>query len=691
MISPRWYQQDLIDKTRAAWAGGARDVVIVSPPRSGKTKMAVWLSEPFLAQGVPVFMQAHRAELVKQIAGEYAEHGHMVDVLAPSDVVAQIIHEQTKTLGRSFVRRGAPMVIGSVQTVLSRAESLPNWANRVGLWITDECFPAGTMIDGRPIEDIRVGDEVLSYDTEAERFCRRRVTRVFENSAPDLMLNICAGGDRTITCTLAHPFLTTRGWVEAMYLRPGIDALIFHPNGGPNTRGGVRFGTVNSVEVADTPSRVASVHNLEVEGTHTYVANGIVVHNCHHCLSDNQWGKVIQLFPNALGLGFSATPARTDCKSLARSQGGVFDAMVKGVTARQLIREGHICEYRIIAPPASIDRTSIRVGSTGDFTQAGLTDARKHSTITGDAVASYLRFTPGENAIVFAVDIEHAMELCAAYRSAGVTAEAVSSKTPSSIRSALMSKFERGVFNVLVNVDLFGEGLNVKGITTVIMCRPTQSFVLYVQQFFRALTKADGKHRGTIIDHAGNVGYFGKIYGMPDTYNGWTLEAEERGSRRGVRDPEIMPVTTCVACFTTYESTLTECPHCGHKPEPVGRSKPEQVDGDVIELSPEVLAELRGEINRIDGEPLVPQHLDAIATRAAVRRWNERRDGQAQLRETMALWCGVRHVAGDTDRQMQKRFFFRFGVDILTAQTLNATDAAALNERIAVDMSANRC
>lgn len=550
MINPRWYQQDLIDKTRAAWAGGARDVVVVSPPRSGKTKMAVWLSEPFLAQGVQVFMQAHRAELVKQIAGEYAEHGHMVDVLAPSDVVAQIIHEQTKTLGRSFVRRGAPMVIGSVQTVLSRAESLPNWANRVGLWITDEC---------------------------------------------------------------------------------------------------------------------------------------------HHCLSDNQWGKVIQLFPNALGLGFSATPARTDRKSLARSQGGVFDAMVKGVTARQLIREGHICEYRIIAPPASIDRTSIRVGSTGDFTQAGLTDARKHSTITGDAVASYLRFTPGENAIVFAVDIEHAMELCASYRAAGVTAEAVSSKTPSSIRSALMSKFERGVFNVLVNVDLFGEGLNVKGITTVIMCRPTQSFVLYVQQFFRALTKADGKHRGTIIDHAGNVGYFGKIYGMPDTYNGWTLEAEERGSRRGVRDPEIMPVTTCVACFTTYESTLTECPHCGHKPEPAGRSKPEQVDGDVIELSPEVLAELRGEINRIDGEPLVPQHLDAIATRAAVRRWNERRDGQAQLRETMALWCGVRHVAGDTDRQMQKRFFFRFGVDILTAQTLNATDAAALNERIAVDMSTNRC
>lgn len=509
--------------------------------------MAVWLSEPFLQQNTPVFMQAHRAELVKQIAGEYAEHGHMVDVMAPSDVVAQIVAEQVKRYGRSMVRRGAPMVIGSVQTALSRAESLPNWANRVGLWITDEC---------------------------------------------------------------------------------------------------------------------------------------------HHCLFDNQWGKVIQMFPWACGLGFSATPARTDRKSLAASQGGVFHAMVKGVTARQLIREGHICEYRIIAPPSSINRNRIKVGSTGDFTQAGLTDARKHSTITGDAVASYLKYTPGENAIVFAVDIEHANELRDAYREAGVSAESVSSKTPSSVRSLLMDKFERGVFNVLVNVDLFGEGLNVKGISTVVMCRPTQSFVLYVQQFFRALTKADGKHMGTIIDHAGNVGYFGKIYGMPDTYNGWVLESEERG-RRGTRDPDVMPITTCTECFTAYEATETECPHCGYKPEPAGRSKPDQVDGDLVELTPEILAELRGEVERIDGEPQVPQHLDAIASRAVVKRWNERRDAQRELRETMALWCGVRHAAGDTDRQIQKRFFFKFGVDVLTAQALNANDAAALMERVALDMDAN--
>jgi DNA repair protein RadD len=522
---------------------GARNVIAVSPPRSGKTKTAVWTSEPFLEAGQYACMFAHREELVRQIADEYAEHGHTCRIIAPGPVVSDIIHRQTKQYGRSYVSNNAFMTIGSVQTLRARAEENRQWASRVGLWICDEA---------------------------------------------------------------------------------------------------------------------------------------------HHVLTDNMWGKAIAQFPNARGLGFTATPGRTDRKSLARSQGGMFDAMVKGVTARQLINEGFICEYRIIAPPSSIDRTSIRVGTTGDFTQKGLTDARRHSTITGDVVASYLRYVPGEQAIVFAVDIEHAEELCRAYQDAGIRAEAVSSKTPSRIRKLLMDKFTRGVFQVLVNVDLFGEGLNVKGITAVIMARPTQSFVLYVQQFFRALTRADGKHHGTIIDHAGNVGYFGKIYGLPDTYNDWVLESDERG-KRGTRDPSVIPVTTCVECFMAYEATKTACPYCGAVPEPAGRSKPSQVDGDLIELDGATLAALRGEVARIDRSPLMPHNANAVVQRSIEKRWRERQEAQHELREAMARWCGPWHAAGETDREIQKRFWFRFGIDMLTAQTLGATDATGLRERIEND------
>lgn len=540
-MKPRWYQQDLIDKTRAAWQSGARNVLVVSPPRSGKTPTAVWLSEPFIAAGQHVCVQVHREELVKQIANTYAAFGYDHNIIAPPEVVAGIIHQQIAKYGRSYVRRNALVTVGSVQTIISRADKLRQWANDVRLWITDEA---------------------------------------------------------------------------------------------------------------------------------------------HHCLpAPGLWGKVIDLFKNARGLGFTATPARTDRRSLSSKQGGVFDVMVKGVTARQLINEGHICDYRIIAPPSSIDRSTIKIGASGDYTQAGLTEARRKSTITGDCVTSYLRFTPGEQAVAFAVDVEHAIEMVEAYRAAGVSAEVVSAKTPRHVRKSLMDKFERGAFKVLCNVDLFGEGLNVLGISVVIMARPTQSFVLFTQQFFRALTAADGKHRGTIIDHVGNVGFFGKTYGLPDSFNGWRLEAEERG-KRGAIDPDVLPVSTCVACFQAFEAKTRTCPFCGHTPEPQGRTKPEFVEGDLLELDPETLAAMRGEIARIDGPPQVPGHLDAIATRRLTNIWKDRQDAQHELRHAIAVWAGVWRDRGAQDSEIYRRFFFRFGTDIGTAQTLGRADAEQLKGRI---------
>lgn len=539
-MQPRYYQANLINDTRLAWNAGNRNVICVSPPRSGKTPTSMWLAEPWLNNYQGVVIGVHREELVRQISMTAAQFGFQHNIIAPTDVRSDIVRRQVKEFGHSFYSQNALLWIGSVQTINARSDKLKRFAPRVGLWIVDEA---------------------------------------------------------------------------------------------------------------------------------------------HHLLADNQWGKVINLFPNAFGLGFTATPGRTDRKSLARTQGGVFDHMVKGVTARQLINEGFICDYRIIAPPASIDRTRIKVGSTGDFTQKSLSEARRESQITGDCVASYQKYASGTQAVCFAVDIQHAQDLAKSFQDAGISAEAVSSKTAKSARKALMDKFERGVFQVLVNVDLFGEGLDVSGIETVIMARPTQSYVLYVQQFFRALTRGDGKSMGTIIDHAGNVGHFGKTHGLPDSYNGWKLETEERG-RKAKRDDDFIPVTTCTNCFLVYEAVKKECPHCGYVHEPADRSTVEHVAGDLVELDPQVLAELRGEADRIIGPPVVPGNLSTGAVLGLKKRWTERREAQTALRTAIQLWAGYWRDEGDSDSEIYRRFYIRFGTDIMTAQTLNARDAIELSERV---------
>lgn len=397
----------------------------------------------------------------------------------------------------------------------------------------------------------------------------------------------------------------------------------------------------------------------------------------HHLLSDNKWGKAVTMFPNAYGVGFTATPVRADRRSLARVQKGVFDAMVVGPSMRTLIDAGSLCNYRIFAPPASIDRAQIKIGASGDFSHDSMVKVVHESKIVGDIVASYQKFAGGKRGITFVTDVEQAVEVAKAFKAVGVRAEAVSAKTPDAVRESLMRKFEAGLLDQLVNVDLFGEGLDVPAVEVVSMGRPTESYGLFVQQFGRALRILDGKSHGLIIDHVGNV----VRHGLPDAKRTWTLIADQRG-KRSTRDPEVMPVTTCSDCFKAYEAVTPACPYCGFKPEPAGRSRPEQVDGDLFEMDPAVLAQMRDQVDRIDGAPLIPYGATDIVAAAIRRTWSERQDAQDALRQRIAEWAGVWKHRGADDPEIYRRFFHTFGTDVMTAQTLNARDALELKGRI---------
>lgn len=140
------------------------------------------------------------------------------------------------------------------------------------------------------------------------------------------------------------------------------------------------------------------------------------IDEAHHVLSGNKWGRATLMFPRARGVGFTATPLRADRKSLGSAQGGVFDHMVVGPTMRELINQGSLCEYRIFAPPMSIDRSAIEVGSTGDFKAGSMRQEVHRSQIVGDAIRHYDSLIPGRKAIAFCVDVEHAMEMAEAFR-----------------------------------------------------------------------------------------------------------------------------------------------------------------------------------------------------------------------------------------------------------------------------------
>lgn len=402
---------------------------------------------------------------------------------------------------------------------------------------------------------------------------------------------------------------------------------------------------------------------------------------CHHILCGNKWGKAAEMFPNARGLGVTATPLRADGRGLGRHNTGLFDTMIVGPSMRDLIDQGHLTDYRIFCPPNDINLEDVTITASGDYSKPKLKKAIEKSHVVGDVVDHYKRIANGKLGVTFATDVETATDIAAQFNAADVPAEVVSAKTDDRTRSAILERFKQRKVLQLVNVDLFGEGFDLPAIEVVSMARPTQSYSLYVQQFGRALRPLPGKSHAIIIDHVGNV----LRHGLPDTGKEWTLDARERRSSTQVVGE--IPVKACPACTAVFEAFHKVCPFCKHYAPPAGRDSIEFVDGDLTELDAATLAAMRGDVDVVDMDKedyrgTLSTYMPKIGQLAAVKRHVDRQEHQRYLRQAIAWWATFQRATGVSDDESKKKFYFIFGVDVLTAQTLKPAEAESLRGRI---------
>lgn len=89
------------------------------------------------------------------------------------------------------------------------------------------------------------------------------------------------------------------------------------------------------------------------------------------------------------------------------------------------------------------------------------------------------------------------------FADAGVPCAAVHSGPGSDGRAWSIERLAEGAIRVLFAVDMFNEGVDVPAIDTVLMLRPTESVVVWMQQFGRGLRR-QGEKRLTVIDYIGN-------------------------------------------------------------------------------------------------------------------------------------------------------------------------------------------
>ncbi|WP_147456703.1 Hint domain-containing protein [Leptospira stimsonii] len=160
-----------------------------------------------------------------------------------------------------------------------------NYADNSGEMVLDDetkqmvfkkrtCFVAGTLVhtkDGlKKIEEIQVGDEVLSWNEKTGQNSYKKVTELFVHDV-ELLFDVEIGEDTILQTTWNHPFwvVEKNAWVEVKDLKVGDTVRL---------RDGSRE-SITGLRYYDVPT--TKVYNFEVEENHTYFVgeDGILVHN----------------------------------------------------------------------------------------------------------------------------------------------------------------------------------------------------------------------------------------------------------------------------------------------------------------------------------------------------------------------------------------------------------------------------
>ena len=268
----------------------------------------------------------------------------------------------------------------------------------------------------------------------------------------------------------------------------------------------------------------------------------IVIDEAHHAVAKT-YEEVMNAYPNAKKLGVTATP----CRLTKRGFTDLFEVLLCSHSIPKFIKEGYLSDFDYISlNPNSEDQKKIdgleKRAADGDYNIAEMQEVLDCKPSIGRLYQTIKDFAAGKKGIVYAINIEHAEHIAEYYREQGLAAVAISSKTPKEERRRMIELFKEGSagnkpyctspslittigqdetpkgIQILVNVDLFGEGFDCPDVEFIQLARPTLSLAKYLQMVGRGLRVANGKECCTLLD---NVGLY-RLFGLPTTDWDWS-------------------------------------------------------------------------------------------------------------------------------------------------------------------------
>lgn len=247
----------------------------------------------------------------------------------------------------------------------------------------------------------------------------------------------------------------------------------------------------------------------------------IILDEAHHS-SANSYQKVMNYFKPKLWLGMTATPDKRDDDIEGRNIYEIFNHQIAyEIRLQQAMEENFLCPFHYfgISDVSFVDEKQIKAKKITE---------RDFNLLTGDErvghiikQANYYGYS-GERVkgLIFCSRIDESVELShkfnqminpetgKLYRTISLNGDASEEERQNAFERLAMNEEEANEqmqpLDYIFSVEILNEGVDIVEVNQVIMLRPTESPIVFIQQLGRGLRKADGKKYVVVLDFIGN-------------------------------------------------------------------------------------------------------------------------------------------------------------------------------------------
>ncbi|BBM86849.1 DUF3427 domain-containing protein [Candidatus Uabimicrobium amorphum] len=223
----------------------------------------------------------------------------------------------------------------------------------------------------------------------------------------------------------------------------------------------------------------------------------IVIDETHRA-GAKSYQKIMSHFtPNFL-LGLTATPERTDGHNIFKE----FDYNIAyEIRLHDALEQEMLCDFHYYG----IRDVSVDGQVLGEETPFNLLTANERIHHIIDKVKMYGTDNGKTKGLVFCRSVEESNALSLAFNERGFNTISLTGASSEEKRAKAIELLESDVgLDYIFTRDIFNEGIDIPKVNQVIMLRPTQSAIIFVQQLGRGLRKAHGKEYLTVLDFIGN-------------------------------------------------------------------------------------------------------------------------------------------------------------------------------------------